>query len=75
MTTKFGMRCGCGKAVWAACPNLDGIIAVRSQFAGWGYDERGFVRCPDCLGRDVPAPAVPVAGQGGEQLSLLEVTA
>ena len=72
MSPKFGMRCGCGRSVWADCPDLGEIVAVRDRFAGWGYDARGFVRCPACLGGEA-LPAVPVAGQGGEQLELLEV--
>ena len=70
MTAQFGMRCGCGRAVFADCPQLDDIAQVQARVTGWGHDARGFVRCPDCLGRPEAATARP-AGQGGEQLELL----
>jgi hypothetical protein len=60
MTASLGMRCGCGRDIVAECPTLSDIPAAQQQFIGWGYDERGLVRCPDCLAAGVvekrPAP-------------------
>lgn len=70
MNTVLGAQCGCGRRIIIACPTVADIPVVRAAMAGWGYDARGFVRCPDCLG-GAALPAGPVAGQGGEQLSLL----
>ena len=62
MTARLGMTCACLQTVSVECPSLDSAVLDDVAFAGWGYDERGFVRCPDCLaGGVVASRAVPVA--------------
>lgn len=63
MTPVLGMICGCGRRVSAECPTVAEIGTVFAHFEGWGHDERGFVRCPECLAGGVPVP-VPAAPQG-----------
>lgn len=55
MIALLTMTCKCGRRVSAPCPTLADIPTAQAQMPGWGYDERGFVQCPDC--RDgVPVP-------------------
>lgn len=39
--------CMCGRSSGVPCPTV-GDIPAASEAIGWGYDERGFVRCPEC---------------------------
>lgn len=58
------MACRCGRTASAPCPELRDIPATAEQLTrlGWGWDERGRVRCPECVGADEPA-AVPEQGR------------
>jgi hypothetical protein len=51
------MTCRCGRSASASCPSLAGLPAALATLPGWGWDERGFVRCPECKG--TAAAAVP----------------
>lgn len=66
MSIHLGMACACGRSVSAPCPSVADIPAVQSGFAGWGYDEHGFVRCAECLagGTTKRAAASDTARQG-----------
>lgn len=41
--------CGCGATVSIECPTVGDIPAARTKMTGWGYDDRGMVKCPKCL--------------------------
>lgn len=49
MTPHLTKACACGRTISVECPNVADIPGAAAQMAGWGHDERGFVRCPDCL--------------------------
>jgi hypothetical protein len=56
MPPVLSMTCRCGRSVSAPCPNLHDLPSVLATFVGWSFDERGFVRCPECI--KAPAEAV-----------------
>jgi hypothetical protein len=43
------MCCACGKII-SKETMLSGILdfVAGAEASGWGFDERGFVRCPEC---------------------------
>ena len=49
MTSRLGKACLCGRTISVECPTVADIPRAAAQMAGWSYDERGFVLCPDCL--------------------------
>lgn len=68
-TPTLGLTCTCGRSRVTPCATLDLILegVVAATLEGWGYDQRGFVRCPECLPLVTanPAPiAVQIAVQG-----------
>ncbi len=74
MTVTLGKCCGgCRREMVVECPTVGDILAAHARFIGWGDDERGGVRCPDCLAGIAAAPSPPVT-RPGEQLNLLEVS-
>lgn len=52
----LSMTCLCGRTASAPCPTVADILTVRIE--GWGNDERGSVRCPECAGAPLPARQV-----------------
>jgi hypothetical protein len=52
MTPHLAAACGCGKVISIECPAIADIPAAHAKMVGWGHDERGFVKCPDCLDPD-----------------------
>lgn len=66
MTTVAAKTCVCRRTVTAPCPNLADITAI--DFESWGYDTRGFVRCPTCM--ECGVTAEPPAAK--DQLGLFE---
>jgi hypothetical protein len=46
----------CARTASAPCPDLRDLPAATARLDGWGWDERGFVRCPGCMGAAEPAP-------------------
>lgn len=44
------IACSCGRSMSAPCAAVGEIPSVAARFAGWGYDEHGIARCPDCYG-------------------------
>jgi hypothetical protein len=57
--TRLGKMCGCGRSISIECPTVADIPAAAAQMEGWGDDERGLVRCPQCLAAGSTAPAAP----------------
>ena len=39
----------CARTASAPCPDLRDLPAAIGRAEGWGFDERGFVRCPECM--------------------------
>lgn len=70
MTAVLGAACGCGRSIIVSCPTLGEILAARQQMTGWGYDSRGNVRCPDCLGGVEVTAERPSPGEGQLMLAL-----
>lgn len=48
-TPILAITCRCGRSVSAPCPTLADLPSALATFTGWGWDERGFVRCPECI--------------------------
>jgi hypothetical protein len=48
-TAVASMCCACGKII-SKETMLSGILdfVAGAEASGWGFDERGFVRCPEC---------------------------
>lgn len=42
-------KCACGAVYSAPCATVGDIPAVSAAATGWGYDDRGRVKCPTCL--------------------------
>jgi len=65
MTAYLGMTCLCGRSTAAPCRTISEIPSVLASFVGWSFDERGMVRCPDCLAADhvgeLPKPVASVS--------------
>ena len=70
MVNRLSKCCGgCKAVVSTPCPTFGEILEAQSRllFQGWGYDERGFVKCPTCLQsppetKPAPTPAPPAQG-------------
>lgn len=43
------MTCLCGRFISAPCPTLAYLPPALAMLTGWGWDDRGFVRCPECI--------------------------
>lgn len=43
------MTCLCGRSTSAPCPTLADMPSAVATFTGWGWDDHGFVRCPECI--------------------------
>ena len=43
------MTCLCGRFISAPCPTLAYLPSALAMLTGWGWDHRGFVRCPECI--------------------------
>ena len=72
MTAHLSMACECGRSASVPCPTVADIAASLGQFEGWGHDERGFVRCPECIAAGVVIERAPAAK---DQLGLFETRA
>lgn len=49
MTAALSITCLCGRTASTPCPTVADIPDTLRQFAGWAFDERGFVRCDECI--------------------------
>ena len=63
MSAHLGKTCACGRTKSVPCPTLADMAAALEQFAGWTYDERGRVRCPECTASPPAEIATPAPRQ------------
>lgn len=67
-TPVLGMNCSCGASTRVGCQTVGEIPQKVGALSadGWGYDARGFVRCPECRHHSVEPSErqFPVAGHG-----------
>jgi len=62
------MTCRRGRSASAPCSDLRDLPAALATLAGWGWDERGFVQCPECRNAPATAEAPQQAPPQGELL-------
>ncbi len=67
MPAFLSKTCGCGRSISVRCDTLDNLLEAQAQMVGWGFDERGRVRGPQCMAappeqRPKPAPDLFSAG-------------